>query len=132
VECAVDWPELPRPDVTAHLAGISELVSEMGEPSATLHRATDLPVSVDLENGYGADPESAALAFTRVAEAGAVGASIEDWDPSVDIYDLHHAAGGWLPLHRRCGRASDNPRGGGNLAAACAMLDPTPTSKETK
>ena len=42
---------------------------------------TDLPVAVDLENGYGASPEAAANAVARVAEAGAVGGSIEDWDP---------------------------------------------------
>ena len=40
--------------------------------------ATDLPVSVDLEDGYG-DPS---VAIARVAEAGAVGGSIEDWDGS--------------------------------------------------
>jgi 2-methylisocitrate lyase-like PEP mutase family enzyme len=56
-----------------------------------LDQATDLPVSVDLENGYGAEPDSAALAVTRVAEAGAVGGSIEDYDPSGRIYDLDHA-----------------------------------------
>jgi 2-methylisocitrate lyase-like PEP mutase family enzyme len=67
-------------------------LDEVVEHAATLDRATELPVSVDLENGYGVDPESAALAFTRVAEAGAVGASIEDWDPRGRIYDLHHAA----------------------------------------
>jgi 2-methylisocitrate lyase-like PEP mutase family enzyme len=67
-------------------------LDEVVEHAATLDRATDLPVSVDLENGYGADPKSAALAFTRVAEAGAVGASIEDYDPSGSIYELHHAA----------------------------------------
>src|SRR5262249_3467402 len=39
----------------------------------TIDRATDLPLSVDLENGYGADPESTARAVTRAAEAGAVG-----------------------------------------------------------
>ena len=39
-------------------------------------------MSVDLENGYGAEPEAAAQAITRVAEAGAVGGSIEDWDPA--------------------------------------------------
>jgi 2-methylisocitrate lyase-like PEP mutase family enzyme len=66
-------------------------LDEVIEHAAVLDRATDLPVSVDLENGYGADPESAALAVTRVAEAGAVGASIEDYDPSGLIYDLHHA-----------------------------------------
>jgi 2-methylisocitrate lyase-like PEP mutase family enzyme len=56
-----------------------------------LAAATDLPVSVDLENGYGADPESAALAIARVAESGAVGGSIEDWDRARGLYDLEHA-----------------------------------------
>jgi 2-methylisocitrate lyase-like PEP mutase family enzyme len=56
-----------------------------------LDRATDLPVSVDLENGYGPDPQSVALAITRVAEAGAVGASIEDYDPAGRLYELQHA-----------------------------------------
>jgi 2-methylisocitrate lyase-like PEP mutase family enzyme len=59
---------------------------------AALDRATDLPVSVDLENGYGPDPGSVALAITRVAEVGAVGASIEDYDPAGGLYELEHAA----------------------------------------
>ena len=59
--------------------------------AATLDQATDLPLSVDLENGYGSDPESAALAITRAAEAGAVGGSIEDYDPEGHLYDLDHA-----------------------------------------
>ncbi len=50
-------------------------------------RATDLPVSVDLENGYAIDPEGVGVAVARVAEAGAVGASIEDWDPSGRLYE---------------------------------------------
>jgi len=58
---------------------------------AALDQATDLPVSVDLENGYGPDPESAALAIARVAEAGAVGGSIEDYDPAGQIYEPGHA-----------------------------------------
>jgi 2-methylisocitrate lyase-like PEP mutase family enzyme len=58
---------------------------------AALDRATDLPVSVDLENGYGPDPRSVALAITRVAEAGAVGASIEDYDPAGGLYELEEA-----------------------------------------
>ena len=49
-------------------------------------------MSVDLENGYGAEPEAAAQAIARVAEAGAVGGSIEDYDPGGRIYDLQHAA----------------------------------------
>jgi 2-methylisocitrate lyase-like PEP mutase family enzyme len=58
---------------------------------AALDRATDLPVSVDLENGYGPNPESVALAITHVAEAGAVGASIEDYDPAGRLYELDEA-----------------------------------------
>jgi 2-methylisocitrate lyase-like PEP mutase family enzyme len=52
---------------------------------------TDLPLSVDLENGYGPEPESVALAVTRVAVVGAVGGSIEDYDPAGHLYDLPHA-----------------------------------------
>jgi 2-methylisocitrate lyase-like PEP mutase family enzyme len=66
-------------------------LDEVVEHAQMLDRATDLPVSVDLENGYGPDPESVVLAVTRVAEAGAVGASIEDYDPAGHIYGLAHA-----------------------------------------
>jgi 2-methylisocitrate lyase-like PEP mutase family enzyme len=66
-------------------------LDEVAEHAARLARAADLPLSVDLENGYGAEPERAALAVTRVAEAGAVGASIEDYDPSDGIYELARA-----------------------------------------
>ena len=61
------------------------------EHAESLDRATDLPVSVDLENGYGDDPENAALAISRVAGAGAVGGSIEDYDRKGRLYDLEHA-----------------------------------------
>jgi len=55
--------------------------------------ATALPVSVDLENGYGAEPADAAAAIGGVAAAGAVGGSIEDWDPRTgEIYGIDHAA----------------------------------------
>ena len=57
----------------------------------TLAQATDLPISVDLENGYGAEPWQAAVAVTQAAEAGAVGGSIEDWDPSGHLYEPPHA-----------------------------------------
>jgi 2-methylisocitrate lyase-like PEP mutase family enzyme len=66
-------------------------LDEVVEHVAMVDRATELPVSVDLENGYGADPQSAAHAITRAAEAGAVGGSIEDYDPDGRIYDLDHA-----------------------------------------
>jgi 2-methylisocitrate lyase-like PEP mutase family enzyme len=60
--------------------------------AAALDRATELPLSVDLENGYGPDPVDAARAITRAAEAGAVGGSIEDYDPDGRLYELEHAA----------------------------------------
>jgi 2-methylisocitrate lyase-like PEP mutase family enzyme len=75
---------LGRPDGSVTL-------NEVVEHVATLDGATDLPLSVDLENGYGPDPESAALAITRVAEVGAVGGSIEDFDPEGHIYGFQQA-----------------------------------------
>ena len=58
-------------------ATLEEVVAHV----AALDEATDLPLSVDLENGYGPDPESVARAITAIADAGAVGGSIEDYDP---------------------------------------------------
>jgi 2-methylisocitrate lyase-like PEP mutase family enzyme len=66
-------------------------LDEVVEHTRVLAGATDLPLSVDLENGYGADPGDAALAVTRAAAAGAVGGSIEDYDPSSGIYQREHA-----------------------------------------
>ncbi len=61
--------------------------------TASVTAATDVPVSVDLENGYGPEPEQAALAITRVAAAGAVGGSIEDFDRDGGrLYEVSHAA----------------------------------------
>lgn len=40
--------------------------------------ASDLPVSADLENGFGDDPKDVAQTIKLAAEAGAVGGSIED------------------------------------------------------
>lgn len=56
-----------------------------------LVRATSLPVSVDLENGFGPDPEDAAAAIERAAEAGAVGGSIEDYGAEDGIYAFDQA-----------------------------------------
>jgi len=59
---------------------------------AALDAATDLPLSVDLENGYGPDPESVARAIAAIADAGAVGGSIEDYDPVAGrVYELGEA-----------------------------------------
>jgi 2-methylisocitrate lyase-like PEP mutase family enzyme len=50
----------------------------MIENGRIIAAATDLPVSVDLENGGGDAPKAAAEAIRLAAEAGAVGGSIED------------------------------------------------------
>jgi 2-methylisocitrate lyase-like PEP mutase family enzyme len=46
--------------------------------AASLASATDLPVSADLENGFGDDPETAAETIRLAAAAGLAGGSIED------------------------------------------------------
>jgi 2-methylisocitrate lyase-like PEP mutase family enzyme len=67
-------------------------LDEVAAHVAALDAASGLPISADLENGYGADPQAAAIAVARIAEAGAVGGSIEDWDGERGIYELSHAA----------------------------------------
>ncbi len=56
--------------------------------------ATDLPVSADLENGFGDDPETVAETIRLGAAAGLVGGSIEDSSARRDdpIYELERAA----------------------------------------
>jgi 2-methylisocitrate lyase-like PEP mutase family enzyme len=67
-------------------------LDELAEHVATLVAATDLPISVDLENGFGATPEHAARAVEAAAAVGAVGGSIEDWDADAGIYEIGAAA----------------------------------------
>src|SRR5207248_11338063 len=52
--------------------------------------ATDLPVSADLEKGFGDAPEVVAETIRLAAEAGLVGCSIEDasGNPAAPIYEL--------------------------------------------
>src|SRR5579864_6519439 len=63
-------------------------LDELVEHVRALAHATSLPLSVDLENGHG----DAAHAIRRVAEAGAVGGSIEDWEPGGALLPLDEAA----------------------------------------
>ena len=75
---------LGRPD-----GGVT--LGELAAHVRVLDQATALPVSVDLENGYGPAPEDAARAILAAAEAGAVGGSIEDFDPEGGIYEFDRA-----------------------------------------
>lgn len=59
-------------------------LDEVVEHIRAVAAATDLPFSMDLEDGYG-DP---ARAITAAAAAGAVGGSIEDCDPETGIHPL--------------------------------------------
>ena len=81
---------------------------EMMAHVAAIASATDLPVSADLENGYGDSPEIVAETIRLAAAAGVVGGSIEDRS-RVGPSDL---------CARPCGRA--NPCGGGGGAGSFA------------
>jgi len=70
----------------------------MIEHVAAISAATPLPVSADLENGFGDSPEAAAETIRLAAAAGAVGGSIEDSNDAAPgagaepIYEIAHAA----------------------------------------
>lgn len=57
---------------------------------AELAGATSLPVSADLQNGFGDAPEDAAQTIIEAAQAGVVGGSLEDasGDAGKPIYDI--------------------------------------------
>jgi 2-methylisocitrate lyase-like PEP mutase family enzyme len=70
--------------------------------------ATDLPVSADLENGFGDEPRTAAETIVMAAEAGAVGGSIEDATgrPDDPVYEMSLAVervGAAVEAARGCG-----------------------------
>jgi 2-methylisocitrate lyase-like PEP mutase family enzyme len=71
---------IPRTEMLVHVAAIAS--------------ATDLPVSADLENGFGDEPHSVAETIRLAAAAGVVGGSIEDSTgrKNEPIYDRDHAA----------------------------------------
>lgn len=64
--------QMSRDDAIAHVRALAE--------------ATELPLSADLENGFGDAPADAALTIRLAGEAGAVGGSIED-ATAEKIYD---------------------------------------------
>src|ERR1700733_5275657 len=67
---------------------------EMMAHVSAIASATDLPVSADLENGYGDSPEMVAETIRRAAAAGLAGGSIEDVSGRAHgaVYELEHAA----------------------------------------
>ena len=63
-------------------------LGEVLEHTRRVAAAVDVPVSVDLEHGHGREPEALRAAIHGAAHAGAVGGSIEDFDPETGLYDL--------------------------------------------
>jgi len=59
-----DGEDFPIEDVFANLTRILSV--------------TDLPVTIDMESGYGADPAAVGVSVARAREAGAVGINMED------------------------------------------------------
>lgn len=72
-------------------AGLSR--GEILENAAEIVTATDLPVSADLEDGFGAAPEICAETVRMAYQVGLVGGSIEDatGNPDSPIYDFSQA-----------------------------------------
>ncbi|PHR91619.1 MAG: 2-methylisocitrate lyase [Robiginitomaculum sp.] len=64
----------------------------LGNASAIVE-ATGLPVSADLEDGFGTSEDACAKTINQAAKAGLVGGSIEDstYDKNKPLYDLGHA-----------------------------------------
>lgn len=71
---------ITKASLMTHLAGVCQ--------------STSLPVSADLQNGFGNDPEDVAVTILQAAKSGIVGGSIEDssGDSGNPIYALELAA----------------------------------------
>ncbi len=67
--------------------------SQALEETQRITDAVSIPVSADAENGYGHDPSEVAESIRLFVEAGAVGASIEDYSASFGtrLYERGHA-----------------------------------------
>ena len=67
--------------------------AELMDNARAIVEATDLPVSGDLEDGFGAAPESCTRTIELAVETGLVGGSIEDatGDPEAPIYPFAQA-----------------------------------------
>jgi 2-methylisocitrate lyase-like PEP mutase family enzyme len=97
-----------------------------------LAAATELPLSADLENGFGDAPEHVAETVRLAIDAGLAGCSVEDWSEESGLYDAGLAAervraaaaaahGGPVQLVLTA-RAENHLRGNPDLADTIARL----------
>ena len=84
-----------RDELVAHVAGITE--------------ATALPLNVDSERCYPDDPGGVAETVTLLAEAGAAGFSIEDYDPAANAIDDIGLASERVTIAAEASRALSEP-----------------------
>ena len=66
---------------------------EATEHAGSIAAATGLPVSADLENGFGDDPSAVAETVRQALGAGLAGCSIEDYTGHEDGTDLRRRPG---------------------------------------
>lgn len=59
--------------------------------AAALDQVTELPVSADLENGFGDSPKDVEATVLAAARAGIAGCSIEDYGAGAGLYEFGHA-----------------------------------------
>ena len=76
---------------------------------AALAEATSLPLNIDSERCYPDDPGGVAETVSLLANAGAAGFSIEDYDPAAERIDGIELASERLALAARASRALTEP-----------------------
>jgi 2-methylisocitrate lyase-like PEP mutase family enzyme len=82
VACSLGFKDGETLPLDAALENLSRILS-----------VTDLPVTIDMEAGYGTDPAVVGASVARAAAAGAVGINIEDKDPATrQLFDTADAA----------------------------------------
>jgi 2-methylisocitrate lyase-like PEP mutase family enzyme len=112
-----------------HAATLGKLDGNVGREAALQHAAeivaaVDVPVSADLEDGFGAEPDAVAATVRKAVAVGLAGCSIEDWsatDGTIFPFDLavervraaaeaaHGTEGGLVLTARAENHIRDNP-----------------------
>jgi 2-methylisocitrate lyase-like PEP mutase family enzyme len=82
---------------------------ELVAHAAQIARAVDVPLNVDAERCFGVDPAGVAETVALLADAGAAGCSIEDYDPEARRIDDVDAAAERVAAAAEAARSHSNP-----------------------